>query len=276
MNKIIRKLSSKIKNIFDKCKQDLIRRSLFGLGVDLFIRDEFGNFIKLYKDNNFLFLKRNKYISDCYPMMKSLDKKIQGMDVVFDIGAHRGLVTMWLANKSKVVHSFEPEEYNRNCLIDNMELNNIKNVVINSTAVSNTTGNSDLFVHDASGHHSLSPVDHSKVKFKANVKLTTLDEYCKKNNIKYIDLLKIDTEGFEHEVLDGARGLLKKGSVGTIVFEVSKPVLIELNKNIDPVFKILTDNGYTVYNLQDEVIDMQLIQNTHFEDLYAKQLVSNN
>ena len=41
------------------------------------------------------------------------------------------------------------------------------------------------------------------------VDVITVDEYCKKNGIKRINLLKIDTQGSEAEVLRGANNLLK-------------------------------------------------------------------
>lgn len=47
----------------------------------------------------------------------------------------------------------------------------------------------------------------------------TGDEYCKTKNIKYIDFLKIDTEGAEHLVLKGFSDLLSKQSIRLIQFE---------------------------------------------------------
>ena len=38
-----------------------------------------------------------------------------------------------------------------------------------------------------------------------NVKAVTLDKFCKDNSISFIDILKIDTEGFEANVLRGAQ-----------------------------------------------------------------------
>ena len=50
-----------------------------------------------------------------------------------------------------------------------------------------------------------------KKQFKTfEVKTDTLDNYCEENNIDNIDILKIDTEGSELEVLEGAKNILKK------------------------------------------------------------------
>lgn len=52
-----------------------------------------------------------------------------------------------------------------------------------------------------------------------NIEITTLDEQMEKENIKRINLLKIDTEGNELDVLHGASKLLKENSIDIIQFE---------------------------------------------------------
>ena len=55
---------------------------------------------------------------------------------------------------------------------------------------------------------------------KIEVKTNTIDNFCKKKNIKYIDLLKIDSEGHEEYVLKGCKDLLKKKKVNVIYVEI--------------------------------------------------------
>ena len=54
-----------------------------------------------------------------------------------------------------------------------------------------------------------------------NVNVTTLDNFCKKKKIKKIDLIKIDCEGYENKVLNGAKIIIKK----------KKYLIIEIQKN---------------------------------------------
>lgn len=53
------------------------------------------------------------------------------------------------------------------------------------------------------------------------VKVLTLTDFCKSNQIKEIDFLKIDTQGYDLEVLKGATGLLESATVAFIQKEIS-------------------------------------------------------
>jgi FkbM family methyltransferase len=60
------------------------------------------------------------------------------------------------------------------------------------------------------GNKQLSPI---------TVKCTTIDLFCVERKIKQVDVLKIDTEGFDLEVLKGADTLLKRGAISFVYFE---------------------------------------------------------
>ncbi len=57
------------------------------------------------------------------------------------------------------------------------------------------------------------------IKYK--VPTSTLDTFVKKNNIKSIDILKIDIDGSEYEFLEGARNTLKKNKVKIVLIEIN-------------------------------------------------------
>ncbi len=76
--------------------------------------------------------------------------------------------------------------------------------------------------------------------------ITTLDAFAEKENITRIDLLKIDTEGNELQVLQGATKLIKQNKIRYIQFEFN-----EMNVYARTYFKDFMDllPGYTFYRL---------------------------
>ena len=67
-----------------------------------------------------------------------------------------------------------------------------------------------------------------------DVNTDTIDNYCKDNDIDCIDILKIDTEGSEIEVLEGAKNMLNKTSI--VLIEV-----LDEKKNFEEKYKKITD-----------------------------------
>jgi len=84
-----------------------------------------------------------------------------------------------------------------------------------------------------------------------DVETQTIDNFCTLNNIKRIDLLKLDTDGTEHEVLLGAENLLSQGKIGLIYTEISGFKKTFDNK-VDKIVKLLDKYNFElkkVYNI---------------------------
>ena len=79
---------------------------------------------------------------------------------------------------------------------------------------------------------------------KETVNVVTIDNFCKKNNIKKIDLLKIDTEGHEAEVLEGASKMLKKNIKYILIeFHFSK---LYKDYSVNKIEQILKKNNFKI------------------------------
>ena len=128
---------------------------------------------------------------------------------VIDAGANIGTVTLLLANivgKNGRVYSIEPHPTTYKYLLENIKLNNFENVTTFNLALGekNTQVSFSDFKSD----------DQNRIlnlKSKLNIKMSKLDDLPIKENT--IDLLKIDTIGYEKFVLFGADSLLKKCKV---------------------------------------------------------------
>jgi hypothetical protein len=66
-----------------------------------------------------------------------------------------------------------------------------------------------------------------------------------------IDVLKIDTEGFEIPVLRGAHSMLQRGSIGAVFCEVGFETSNSRNSYIGDVLESLSTLGYEFYGLYD-------------------------
>jgi len=80
------------------------------------------------------------------------------------------------------------------------------------------------------------------------IEITTLDEYCRVNSVQKIDLLKIDVEGHELAVLQGARSALQRGAIKFIQFEYGG-CNIDSRVFLRDIWDYLTDFQYTLYKL---------------------------
>lgn len=164
-------------------------------------------------------------------------------DLVFDVGANRGRTAdLYLDCKCKVV-CFEPQPDCIN-ILNNKFLNN-KDVIVVHKGLGSKQSEELLYVCDADTISSFSSDWVSKSRFSdyyswqphGKIQIVTLDQMIKKyGKPKFI---KIDVEGFEHEVLKGLNVM-----IDYISFEINSEFIQELYKNIDYLWNL----GYRKFN----------------------------
>ncbi|MHA7059610.1 FkbM family methyltransferase [Aquimarina sp. M1] len=147
---------------------------------------------------------------------------IKKVDVFIDIGANIGYYSILAGklNSNIEVIAFEPSEGAMIYACENVRINNLEDKIkIEPIALSNKTEKIDFYnvtnpkfptIYNLSGEHNLR---ESKNKLKYNkVKANSieLDKYIEDNELDCIDLMKIDTEGSEYLILEGAEKVLKK------------------------------------------------------------------
>ena len=76
------------------------------------------------------------------------------------------------------------------------------------------------------------------------IEVETLDRFCARENVAFVDVLKTDTEGYDVEVLRGGVGLLAAGRVRFVYAEVSLDAASRQNTPFQPLFELLTTHGY--------------------------------
>ena len=145
---------------------------------------------------------------------------------IFDVGANKGqFLQMTLANipvQDLTIHCFEPGHATFTELM--AVSGSIPNIKCNNFALGNEQGESILHYDVAgSGLASLSKrrLDHFQISFEESevIEIDTIDNYCQRNQIHHINLLKIDIEGHELDALAGAQGMFEKKQIDLVTFE---------------------------------------------------------
>lgn len=123
-------------------------------------------------------------------------KKAKHYRVALDIGAHVGLWSMHLVKVFNAVHAFEPVSWHRECF-----MKNVVGATLHPIALGNTNGMANLaYTSENTG------MTHIDSTGPVSTEIRRLDEFA----ITDIDFIKIDVEGYELFVLEGALETIKK------------------------------------------------------------------
>ena len=138
--------------------------------------------------------------------------------VVCDIGAHHGYFSLLMSNiigAGGYCFAFEPFSENYDCIVKTIQANNLTNITVEQLAVSNQSNLQEFYVtpQQSDMGRFANNIPHGEAyRFEKAVivKTTSLDDYFKNCEIPRIDMIKIDVEGAESQVLDGAQSILNK------------------------------------------------------------------
>lgn len=154
---------------------------------------------------------------------------LQEGDTAFDIGANIGIHTILMAKKvgqnGKII-AFEPEDNNYEALLNNININNLRNILPVNTALGDTfdEGNLHIRKHIGTGAISLIKTDDSQSCQK--VEIRPGDFLVQKLKLPIPKVIKIDVEGYEYPVL--------KGLSKTLSNEQCKLLCCEIHKTLYP------------------------------------------
>lgn len=176
---------------------------------------------------------------------------------VLDIGAHHGLYTL-LASKvvgpNGQVVAFEPSPRERRALRLNVGLNRCKNVVIQDLALGDNRGECNLYVvdHHETGCNSLRPPAFSGSTSLVSVIVVSLDQWLAERHLGSVDLIKLDAEGGELSVLQGAQRLLERRPRPVILAEVQDIRTKPWGYRAGEIINYLSAKGYRWFSLSTD------------------------
>ncbi len=179
--------------------------------------------------------------------------KYPSLDILFDIGANVGQTHNWFRHHQPhaKIYSFEPVKATFRQL--QQRAGTDPNCVLVNTAMGDEPGqkNIRLFDGDMTVLNSLrDDVMNNQQNAKEElITIDTIDLYCTANTISKIDLLKIDTEGFELQVLKGAKEMMQKGNIAFIFCETGFQKQNTRNTYFGDLTEFLTTQNYFFYGL---------------------------
>jgi len=188
------------------------------------------------------------------PSQTELMKKIvkPGM-IVFDLGANFGwfsLVLSKLVGSSGRVYSFEADPTLTDILKENIELNNLSNISVQSMAVSNKEGVSKFSLNKSyDTRNQLDSISNSENTI--NVKVISLDEFCKKEKLKKVDFIKMDIEGSEPKALEGMKKIISDNPQIKIITEFNQNAMSDVGSSPEYLINLLHDAGFII----EEIIE---------------------
>jgi FkbM family methyltransferase len=191
------------------------------------------------------------------PITTELVKKlIKKNDVVIDVGANIGYYTTLFAKSTGnegFVYAFEPTTIFHNLLVENISLNHFSNVTIIKKGLSNKKGNIEILIDNSSA--SIHQPQKGDVINKEIIELTTLDDYVEEFGLEKINFIKIDIDGHEPFVLEGAiRSIFKFKPI--VILEISHLHYFEAGINAWDFYEKLKEWGFLIY-LENEVSEIK-------------------
>lgn len=205
--------------------------------------------------NTCSFLEWATYFKGHYdPMVsKVIKSKISPKSISIDVGANIGIHTIELA-KGERVYAFEPNPKIHRRLSENISLSKIDNVEIYKFGLSDKEGNIEFYLPLENGaNQGLATIygdTLSERGEKIEIKLKTIDIFFQ--NLKRLDIIKIDTEGHDFNVLLGARNTILRLKP-IIIFEWS-PSWDKAGHDLNHVEKFFSGLDYSLATLDGSQI----------------------
>ena len=179
------------------------------------------------------------------------------LNLVFDVGAHRGETTFAVLERypSATIHAFEPVRENFEALKAAVE--HIPSVICHQLALGDQPGSVEILNAEHSQTYTLkkqvSALSQSTA-LTTSVTVSTLDGFLRNMSVGRIDLLKLDVEGYELKALTGAHETLSTKPPKLLLVEASLDKDDEIHSPFLEIDTFLSKYQYRLLSLYDQVI----------------------
>jgi FkbM family methyltransferase len=194
---------------------------------------------------------------DAYLVKKRLLKNIP-RPVIFDVGAFDGSVSVKYSNivENSRIYAFEPSKSSYDMLLQ--AIKGKENIYPYNLGLGNSNRKSTFHLNNFAPTSSLLPSIYQDTSQNSGnayttiktveIDIVTIDDFCTKNNISRIDLLKIDTQGTEYQVIEGAKNMINEGRIGMIYTEIITIPTYTGQVMLHEFLKLIHDFGFNLFN----------------------------
>lgn len=175
--------------------------------------------------------------------------------VLLDVGANIGAFALPLAARADrgAVHCFEPASGTAERLRRNRDINSLGNIVVNQCGVADRSGSMSIWIPETRWKGRLYNTGMTSAHVgrgrpgwrEETATCVRLDDYATRQGLERVDAMKLDVEGGELEVLEGARSLISDHRP-LVVMETNRGPLETAGHSIDDVLSFWQDCGYRV------------------------------
>lgn len=181
--------------------------------------------------------------------LSELRKNTVFIDVGANIGLYSALACKEVA-KNNVVIAVEPDQRNCEILKKTKIRNNFTNLIIEQVAAGDHAGLGHLYLNPLNpADHRLHDQTHSRTIKPVKVEL--VDNLVKKHDLVQVNLIKIDTQGYEAKVWSGLRETLQKNYEIQILMEFWPWGLKEAGSSPQQLLKSIRCSGFKIYEVTD-------------------------
>lgn len=185
---------------------------------------------------------------DAFEDMDRFTKHIN-QPVIFDVGANIGQTVEKIKTHFPRgrVHSFEPSPSTFAILQKNC--GQFQDVSLWNYGVGASNGILPFYENtqsDMSSFLKITEMGWGQARQTTNVEVVTIDEFCVKNDVDEIHILKSDTQGFDFEVVKGASGMMAQNKIKLIYLEVIFSAMYRDLPGFDQVFRFLVERNFSL------------------------------
>ncbi len=191
----------------------------------------------------------------CYEpgMQKTIEKFLSPGDTFMDLGANEGYFTVIGAKRcgprGRVV-AIEPQKRLLPVIAENLRINGVDWANVVNVAVTDSEGIATI--HLASDINTGSSGLHRSTKYRLptqQVAARTLAQVLDEEQLAYVDLMKVDIEGFEYEALLGSPDVFRKRRVKALALELHPTILANRKKDTSLINKMLEEYNYRMTDI---------------------------